>query len=64
MSTKRKIKTEIDLIQKRIEIINLKDLKIESETFKVISKYKDDPEFQKIFLDSFISGTKGIKSVE
>ena len=46
-----------------IEDVNneLKDLKIESETFKVISKYKDDPEFQKIFLDSFISGTKGIK---
>jgi len=39
----------------------LKDLKNESEAFKVISKYKDDPEFQKILLDSFISGTKGLK---
>lgn len=39
----------------------LYDLKTESEAFKVISKYKDDPEFQKILLDSFISGTKSIK---
>lgn len=39
----------------------LYDLKSESETFKVISKYKNDEEFQRVLLDSFISGTKSIK---
>lgn len=39
----------------------LKDLKGETETFKTISQYKDDPEFQRIFLDSFIEANKSIK---
>lgn len=39
----------------------LKDLKGETDTFKTISQYKDDPEFQRIFLDSFIEANKSIK---
>ena len=39
----------------------LKDIKQKTETFKEIKNYKDDPDFQKIFLDAFISSTRGIK---
>lgn len=41
--------------------IKLENLKNTVNTFSVIKNYKDDPEFQKIFLDSFIDGTKSIK---
>jgi len=39
----------------------LKDIKLNSEPFKIISKYNDDEEFRRIFLDSFINSTKAIK---
>jgi len=39
----------------------LKDIKLNSQPFKIVSKYKDDEEFRRIFLDSFINSTKAIK---
>ena len=42
-----------------IEEVNdiLGSLKNDTEIFRTISKYKDDNDFQNVFLDSFISGT-------
>jgi len=39
----------------------LEDTKTSSQNLKVISKYQDDSDFQKIFLDAFINTTKSIK---
>ena len=40
---------------------NLEEAKSLSQPLKEIGKYKDDSEFQKIFLDAFINTTKSIK---
>jgi len=55
--------TENSYRGKDIEDVNglLKDLKTETNDYKVIQQYKEDPEFRKIFLDSFIDSTKSIK---
>jgi hypothetical protein len=48
---------------KDLKEVNLKlsDIKDKAKFFTIIKQYKDDPDFQKIFLDSIINTTKSIK---
>lgn len=41
--------------------IKLSDVKDKAKFFSIVKQYKDDPEFQKIFLDAIINTTKSIK---